>query len=541
MDLLVTSPMHIAFRADASVEIGSGHVMRCLTLADALADDGATCHFICRDLPGHMIKKVTARGHAVTALPTPTADQTVRLSEALAHPVHAPWAGVPLEDEIAQCAEVLAGLAPDRVIVDHYALDARWETQAVPRGVPVMAIDDLANRPHHCDILLDQNLGREDADYEGLVPPHCVLLTGPRYALLRPEFARMRSASLQRRHALSLNHVMISMGGVDIDNATGKTLELLSQIPPGDLVQNLQLSVVMGASAPHLDDVRRRVDGMPHHCVLALDVRDMAGLMAQADLAIGAAGGSSWERCCLGVPTLLVVLADNQRRGAEALAASGAAVLLGDTRSDTWLEELRKHLPATAATAQLQEISSAAASLVDGQGAARVVAQIRLHQDCLRPATRHDIGRVWEWRYGNNAMRFYRSSDVPDLDVHTAWMKKALSDPHRDLRIFCHAGQPVAHIRFDISTEDPAEAEIGICLSCAVRGQGIGQRALRLAISSSPKDVRRLYADVHRDNTASVRIFEKSGFEPVGVDRRFIRMELQIGDVSDPMADREIP
>ncbi|MEE1877670.1 UDP-2,4-diacetamido-2,4,6-trideoxy-beta-L-altropyranose hydrolase [Altererythrobacter litoralis] len=519
----------IVFRADASIKIGSGHVMRCLTLADALAAEGCVCHFLCRDLPGNMMARIAGRGYGVTALPAPTPDEERSLKSAGPASPDASWTDVPLKDEIAQSREAITRLTPDRVIVDHYALDARWETEAVPRGIPVMAIDDLADRTHVCDILLDQNLGRSEADYDGLVPGSALRLIGPKFALLRPEFAAARPVSLARREEPHLHHVMISMGGMDADDTTSQLLDALTVMAKGaGLPEGLELSVVMGNMAPHLKSVQARAASMPCPCNVEVNVEDMAALMSSVDLAIGAAGSTSWERCCLGLPSLLLVLADNQRPNADALVNSGAAILLGDSRQEDWSMILQGHLQRDATHNRLREMSLAAAKLADGGGAARVLAQIRLRWNQMRPADLNDIDLIWNWRYGNHAERFYRSPHVPDLGAHTSWMVKALSDPLRDLRIFCHAGQPAAHIRFDIAPQDPAVAEISICLSGDLRGQGIGQRALGMAIMDPPPGVRLLHAEVHRDNVASVRIFEKLGFRQVAADGDFYRMKLRL-------------
>lgn len=525
------APLHIAFRADASIEMGSGHVMRCLTLADLLAEGGARCHFICRDLPGHMMDYIGKRGHTLTRLAPPTPDQSESTLSAPQVPPHSGWAGVPLEDEIAQSREVLAKLKPDRVVLDHYALDARWEVQAPPPGTPVMVIDDLADRQHVCDILLDQNLGRRAEDYAGLVPPHCNLLVGPHYALLRPEFERLREKALARRKDARVENLLITLGGIDKDNATSAVLRALSGIP---LPAKLKITVVMGQNAPFIDKVRAQAEIMPRPTRVLCGVSNLAQLMTEADLCIGAAGSTAWERCALALPTLLLVLADNQRPGAMALIKSGAAILLGDKRIENGSILLQKFLRNDEGRDRMRQMSSAAANLVDGAGVTRIYDHIQSHRDHMRTAKRDDIILIWEWRYADNAERFYRSTDVPSLAAHTTWMEKALTDPLRDLRIFYHAGQPVAHIRFDIDAESPAEAEIGICLSQAVRKQGIGQRALGMACATPPHGVQRLNAEVHKDNAASARIFEKLGFQRVGIDGEFLQMTLNIASSMQP-------
>jgi UDP-2,4-diacetamido-2,4,6-trideoxy-beta-L-altropyranose hydrolase len=322
----------VAFRADASLEIGSGHVMRCLTLADALQAQGAQCHFLCREHPGHLCELIEARGYPVHRLPQEARDTNTAVTSVTEPKLdHAHWLGASWDEDAAACLPLLAELAPAWLVVDHYALDHRWET-AVLDGLSgsrprLLVIDDLADRRHIADLLLDQNLGRQAEDYRGLVPEGCQVLAGPRYALLRPEFREWREASLSRRaREPGLRRLLINLGGVDKDNVTGQVLDALITC---DLPENLQISVVMGASAPWRESVTAQARTMPWPTEVVANVSDMARRMAEADLAIGAAGSTSWERCCLGLPTLMVVLADNQKEVASYLNELGAAKLIG--------------------------------------------------------------------------------------------------------------------------------------------------------------------------------------------------------------------
>lgn len=318
--------MRIAFRTDASLEISSGHVMRCLTLADALAIRGAVCHFICRAHPGNLCDEIRRRGHTVTVLPDVYVPPTSGMDDM--HQLdYSAWLGCGWQTDAQQTNLVLASFQPDWVVLDHYSLDKRWEDAVGSYVRQLMVIDDLANRPHSCDLLLDQNLGRQTKDYVRLVPPNCLVLAGPTYALLRPEFARLRAYSLQRRRRKStLCKLLVAMGGVDMPNATSRVLEALKRSP---LPRSCHITVVMGVGAPSLGNVREIAERMPWPTDVVVNVSDMAQRMADSDLAIGAAGSSSWERCCLGLPTLLVVLAENQQSGATALKAANAVYLIG--------------------------------------------------------------------------------------------------------------------------------------------------------------------------------------------------------------------
>ncbi|MEQ6890043.1 UDP-2,4-diacetamido-2,4,6-trideoxy-beta-L-altropyranose hydrolase [Halomonas sp. CS7] len=354
------------FRADASLQIGSGHVMRCLTLAEALRKRGAECHFLCREHPGHALALLQARGFAVHRLPTgqPGAPAAAGQPSRTPQPAHADWLGTTWEADAAQCIKVVQRLAPDWLVVDHYALDARWEVRVTPADCRLLVIDDLADREHHADLLLDQNLGRRVEDYAGLVPAHCRCLIGPRHALLRPEFARLRETSLARRRTPRLRELLITLGGVDKDNATTDVLSALSDCP---LPDDCRITLVMGASAPWRDAVQAKAATLPWPTEVVVNVTNMAEHMASANLAIGAAGSTSWERCCLGLPTLMVVLAENQQPIAEALDAAGVAVNLG---TPAQLSTLPARWPTLTRPPALARMSEAAASLTAGDGTA---------------------------------------------------------------------------------------------------------------------------------------------------------------------------
>ena len=361
----------IAFRVDASLQIGSGHVMRCLTLADALTRQGVQCHFISRAHPGHLLDVIRQRGFAFTTLteeaPPPSANMQ-HLGEHLKEPAHAHWLCCDWQTDAEETRVILEKLQPDWLGGDHYALDQCWEVSLQPYCQTIMVIDDLADRPHQCDLLLDQNLGRQSNDYANLVPTHCKVLAGPQYALLRPEFAALRSYSLQRRQQPVFKQMLITMGGVDQPNATGQVLQSLKSCT---LPQDCRISVVMGAEAPWLQQVRAQAQDMPWPTEVLVNISNMARRMADSDLAIGAAGSTSWERCCLGLPTLMVVLADNQRAIAEVLQAAGAAKILDNAFAVPMTCEVLSSFVTN--TNALYEMSIEAARIVDGLGTASVV------------------------------------------------------------------------------------------------------------------------------------------------------------------------
>ena len=357
--------MHVAFRVDASLQMGTGHVMRCLTLADVLRERGASCTFVSRPHPGHLLALVVRRGHQALVLPAlQEGAEFKRNGTAHEHWLGTDWA-TDAKDTQQTLSAHMGGQPVDWLVVDHYALDARWEEALRPQAHRIMAIDDLADRPHACDLLLDQNLGRSKQDYDGLLKGKTTTLVGPHYALLRPEFAALRAHSLARRQSNpQLRRLLITMGGVDKDNATGQVLAAVQNsnlLPTGVLV-----TVVMGPHAPWLAQVQAQATQMPWPNEVLVGVENMAQLMAESDLAIGAAGSTSWERCCLGVPTIQVALAQNQIAIAQGLSRVGAALMLPGQAIAQTLPGL---IGTFASADQLYAVSLAASGVTDGQGA----------------------------------------------------------------------------------------------------------------------------------------------------------------------------
>ena len=354
----------IAFRVDSSLQIGTGHVMRCLTLADALCERGTHCFFFSRPHEGHLLELIAQRGHQAFALP----ELQVGSKPCLSGTVNSHWLGTDWATDVQHTQHAISahtgGEFVDWLIVDHYALDARWENAFRLRARRVMVIDDLADRPHICDLLIDQNLGRKPEDYDDLLTTDTTILLGPQYALIRPEFAALRPQSLARReNNPQLRRLLITMGGVDRDNATVKVLNALQSCT---LPTELLITVVMGSQAPWLAQVQAQAAQMPWYTEVLVGVGNMAELMAESDLAIGAAGSTSWERCCLGLPTIQIVLAQNQELIAHSLSEAGAALMLS---SQEITQTLREIINATTEPNRLRTLAQISSAVTLGQGA----------------------------------------------------------------------------------------------------------------------------------------------------------------------------
>ncbi|MGR8932925.1 MAG: UDP-2,4-diacetamido-2,4,6-trideoxy-beta-L-altropyranose hydrolase [Gammaproteobacteria bacterium] len=360
--------MRFLFRADASVAIGSGHVMRCLTLAARLMALGGDVAFICREHAGHLCDSIEKSGFSLLRLPVSGCaglDAGPQLR-------HAAWLGSDQRSDAQDVLQALGGGKADWLIVDHYALDWRWESLLRSHVGHIMAIDDIADRRHDCDVLLDQNLFPDMATrYRERVPEQCRQLLGPQYALLRDEFGVARQCVTEKDG--TVKRLLVFMGGADAANATGLVLDALQLLDRGDLA----VDVVVGGSNPHAGVIRQRCTetaGWRCH----VQVSNLAEFMLRADFAVGAGGVSTWERCALGLPSAVIAVADNQTPIAREAANRGAAFFAGelhDLDSQILAALLSEKLDAGAA---LRAMSHCALRLVDAEGAGRV-AQIIWH------------------------------------------------------------------------------------------------------------------------------------------------------------------
>lgn len=351
--------MKIAVRVDASVRIGTGHFMRCLTLADALKQRGAQTRFISRHLPDHLRGMLADKGHEFILL---GGGQNAGTADELAH---AGWLGVSQAQDAADSIRALSDESWDWLVVDNYALDFRWESELRRTANRILVVDDIADRRHDCDALLDQNFYADmGVRYTDKVPAHCQQLLGPRYALLRDEFRRLHEQVKPRSG--SVRSILVFFGGVDADNYTGRAIEALSGID----VPDLHVDVVIGTQHPCRAQIETACAQRGFICHVQTD--RMAELMATADLAIGGGGSATWERCCLGLPCIVGAVAQNQVQAAKDLSVFGAVKYIGVAQEIT-VGKLKQEIELACHQAWLNQASSLGLELVDAQGVMRVI------------------------------------------------------------------------------------------------------------------------------------------------------------------------
>jgi UDP-2,4-diacetamido-2,4,6-trideoxy-beta-L-altropyranose hydrolase len=493
--------LRIVIRCDASVQIGSGHVMRCLTLANALREKGADITFVCRKHPGDLFDLIESSNHRLVRLSPPVEDVGGDLA-------HAHWLGATQKEDARQTAEALKAIGHlDWLIIDHYALDVKWETAMCRYAKRIMVIDDLADRKHDCDVLLDQNLHQDMQErYDDLVPPSCTKLLGPKYALLRSEFKEARK-NLRTRDG-SVKRIFVFFGGSDPTNETGKTLRAIQQLGSADIA----IDVVVGATNPHQEDIAKLCRQLPE-AKLYRQVNNIAELMAKTDLAIGAGGGAMWERCCLGLPAIVMSVANNQQSGCDAVARSGGILYLGEAKSvgiDLLKGALRVALSSSYLLASMSEVG---ASLVDGQGSNRVAKRLMASSIMLRQADLADCESIFNWRNAEETRQFSSGTNLITLDEHVAWFRKALENPERLILIGESNGEAVGVLRFD---RDEKCAVISVYLVPGNYGKGIGVQLIEQGVSwvehNWPK-VASIEATIMAENSPSISVFSEAGFK----------------------------
>lgn len=470
--------MKILFRADAGSSLGIGHVARCLTLAQELTAQGASVAFACRELPGHQMARIAEAGHAVFALPAQAPDEIAALQ-----------------------ARLPADAFYDWIIVDHYGLDARWERAARRWARRIMVIDDLADRSHDCDLLLDQNFTASEALYRPLLPAACRVLAGPRQALLRSAFRQGRASPDP-----ACRRVLVGFGGFDQGGMALKTLQALMPL------ERIEVQCIAGHASPDLAALQVLAAQRPGWQVLTF-VDDLPQRMAGAALFIGAGGGTTWERAAMGVPSLCVSVADNQVANAEALARAGVHLYLGHAAQVT-VEGLRQAAMVLLDNAPLrQHFAARSRELVDGLGAQRVAAVLLGDDINLRRATFADARLLFDGRNSDTVRRWSSESAPLAWDDHCNWLQAALDNPRRLLLVGEGAGGPLGMLRYDLL--DDVRARVSLYLFEPRLGLGWG----RALLAAGERAVRRhwpglqvITAQVLPGNQASLRLFSGAGY-----------------------------
>jgi len=480
--------MRVFFRADASRSIGSGHIMRCLTLAHALKLRGAQVLFICRAADGDLGALLRDHGIDIVWLVEPFAESDA-------------------EQSLAVMASYAVN-ADDWVVLDHYGLGHPWESTIRRSGLRILAIDDLADRPHDCDVLLDQNLVADyRTRYAGLVGPETVTLLGPRYAMLHLSYRKAHKTV--RRRIGKPRRILVFFGAADLPDMTTRVVEALLRHP-----ETRTIDMVIGAVNPKRD-LLLSLAATDSRVVAHTHLPSLTDLMSQADLSIGAGGATSWERLCLGLPAVVVTLAENQRSIAAEMHRQGFAIWSGDAEQleDNEMEQLLDSV-----LEQDVEIwfNASGAQIVDGRGVDRVVDMMMGEENQLltcRRVTADDEVLLLEWANDPTTRASAFNTQSISAEQHHAWLTRRLNDDER-YRLFIIEtihGTEIGQVRFE---REGLSWIISYSLAREYRGRGLAARVLDAAMTKLLEEIgpAKVVGRVRPENMPSQRVFHRLQF-----------------------------
>jgi UDP-2,4-diacetamido-2,4,6-trideoxy-beta-L-altropyranose hydrolase len=482
----MSAPIRIAIRADAGQSLGTGHFARASAVAEALEKGEATEVVLVTNMEGHGLVPAYFRpGTNVIVLP--------------------PGCDAPA-DAMRELANL--GRMPDALYLDHYGDVAAWEMQAAKSGLPLLVLDDL-DAAREANVIVRPHGG--DARN-----PTRVVLRGPAYLPLS-HHVTSRYAQTSRKGGARLR-LNVCFGGSDATGETMKTLHALA------LVSGLDADVVVGPGARGGAALAEQAARLPHVTLHhAPSQAALANLLSHADLALGAGGVMLWERLCLGVPSLVISIAQNQRPQIEAVAATGAIRFLGD-HARTDLQTIARTVTTLAADKTARDaMAKAGQELVDGRGASRIAAWLRALALNVRDVRWGDAENLLSWRtHPHNSRHAWATSAQPDFATHARWLEAKLADPDCVFRILSLRDEAVGTVRFDISEAD-ASAYLSIYLVPAWHGRNMGLAvylAAEQALRASHPAVRRIVSRIHSDNAASMRLHRDAEFEMTESEER---------------------
>jgi UDP-2,4-diacetamido-2,4,6-trideoxy-beta-L-altropyranose hydrolase len=481
--------MKLVFRVDASTQIGTGHVMRCLALAQAWQDAGGQPIFVMTTKAQALKSRLRSEGMEVINL-------SVQMGSA---------------EDAKETATLAQHLGATWVVVDGYHFGAEYQQIIKNFGLNLLFFDDYGHAAHYyADIVLNQNISASESLYANR-EPYTQLLLGTRYALLRREFWQWRQ--WRREMPTQARKILVTLGGSDPDNVTLKVLQSLQLLE----VHGIEAVVVVGGSNPHYEQLQLATEVSHVPIRLERNAANMPELMAWAEVAISAGGSTTWELAFMGLPSLIIVLADNQQAIAEKLSDREYMVHLGWHKDVAVTEIARAIAPLLLTSGTRTEMSGSSQELVDGEGTARVLMHLQRQPFRLRPVRQEDCKLLWDWANDPEVRACSFSSDFIPLDTHLQWFVKKLHDSNCYIFIALDSqDKPIGQVRFEVSDRD--RAEIGISFDTEKRGKGYGSYLIDLAVKELFRrtSIQAVHALIKPHNQVSIRAFEKALFKKLG-------------------------
>jgi UDP-2,4-diacetamido-2,4,6-trideoxy-beta-L-altropyranose hydrolase len=482
-------PSTLLIRADASVSIGTGHIMRMIALGQAWQAQGGEVHFLCAEITPALEQRLASEGFHLLRI-----DATLGSPEDLSETMH-------LIAETLQADRKNA-----RVVLDGYHFGSDYQLGIKTAGFTLLVVDDYGHADfYHADWVLNQNISAREELYAKRSPATKLLL-GPKFAMLRKEFLTYKG--WQREIAPMAKKILVTLGGSDPDNVTLQVIQALIDL-------DLHVKVVIGGSNPHLREIENFIRSQHNSTALIeviVNATNMPELMVWADTAVAAAGSTSWELAFMELPNLVFVLADNQVEIAEGLSARQVATSIGRPSPDALVSFKKKLGQLAVSHAECYRISQVSRELVDGSGAKRVLAEMVADSLLLKRVEPGDFKILWEW--ANDPLVRQASFEVDSIpwEEHLEWCNRKMADASCFFYLASfQSGEPVGQVRFDIENQ---EAIVSIGLASSLRGRGLGLAVLlkATALFFENSNAKKIHAFIKPTNHASVRLFEAAGF-----------------------------
>ena len=486
--------MHnIVFRADANVEIGTGHLMRCLTLADKLQFNNLNSLFIISKKSVGFINFIKKRGYTV----------------------HVIECSHNHSDTVLYFKKTR--IKPSWLVIDHYNINIEWETAVKPYVSNILVIDDLANRSHDCDAILNPNLHSDFTIYDGLISQNCKKFIGPRFSLLGNQYQQFQN--LNKNISDDIFHIAIFMGGGDFFNITEHLIDHFFSYFEYLKGREIHIDVIIGSQHPNKKSIEDKCKKIPY-ISLYVDTPNMAQILSKVDLCVGAGGGAALERCCLGIPSIVLTFADNQIRGVEALVNSGAVLFGGDYRQRDWKNLFKEAVLKIQSSTVRQSLSSKALSIVDGKGSDRVAAymELKTFNPVFKNVDIEDAKILFDWRNNEDVRRYSGNPQVLVFNEHMKWLEESLDNPDQILLMLWVGNVRFGHIRYSVKDNI---ALVSIVVNPVCQNLGIGSFMLEKSIPFLTKfnnNIIYIDAKIHRDNISSLAVFKKAGYTHAGVN-----------------------
>lgn len=498
---MFTNQRTLLVRADAGPDVGTGHVMRMLALAQAWKRMGGNVHFVCGEIPSGLVKRIEAERVQVIRISNHAGDR----------------------HDAEETRLVVASLNPEWIALDGYQFDDAYQQNLKSCGTRMMVMDDYNHATHqHSDLIVNQNCYADPRLYANKTSAH--LLTGQKYVLMREEFAHLKAArSPTKPISRDVRRVLVTFGGADQDNWTLKTLQALSDLKQ----KRLTVECVIGACYQHWAELESFRKTVPLNLRIHQNVEHMSALMSRVDLAITAGGSTCYELARSGVPSIVAAIAPNQEPVAHAMHHNGAMISIDESGAATAgksPEHTSRELRLVKAIGCLMEslevrqnVSQQGMKLVDGQGSTRVAHAMAAALYPFRRATLDDAEIMWHWRNDPEVRAISFNKQIIPFEHHQAWLKQRLGNAQTTLWIVeDQEGSAVGQVRFELDVEYQS-ALISIIIDQTRRGRGLGTILIAAACNELFKrtETRRVVAQIKPSNAASEKAFRAAGFRAI--------------------------